>query len=98
MTNTECIEILEKMQFCEHTDFAHDITFGFGYSDEYKALDHAINVLKQRLSQEEIKVFDDLIAEWELRAKYNIDVRDYKTYSLLIKIRERIIQWQQEKS
>lgn len=48
MTNEECIAILEKMQFCEHTDFLSDKTFGFAYSEEWKALNYAIEQLKEQ--------------------------------------------------
>lgn len=38
-----------------------------------------------------MQIFDGLIAEYELRAKYNDDVRDYEVYSMLIKAREDIV-------
>lgn len=42
---------------------------------------------EQTISEEELNLFDGLIAEYELRAKYNDDVRDYKVYSMLVNAR-----------
>lgn len=42
------------------------------------------------MTDDERKLLSDLISEYELRAKYNDDVRDYKMYSLLVKIREKL--------
>lgn len=39
------------------------------------------------MNDKDIEIFDGLIAEYELRAKYNDDPRDYETYSMLIKAR-----------
>ena len=37
------------------------------------------------MSEKELKVLAELIEEYELRAKYNDDQRDYATYSVLVK-------------
>lgn len=39
------------------------------------------------MSDKEMLLFDGLIAEYELRAKYNDDQRDYEIYSMLINAR-----------
>lgn len=40
------------------------------------------------MSEKELKVLSDLISEYELRAKYNDDQRDYVTYHVLVKAYE----------
>lgn len=38
------------------------------------------------MTKDEIDLLIGLISEYELRAKYNNDIRDYKTYSMLLKV------------
>lgn len=39
------------------------------------------------MSKKEMQLFDGLISEYELRAKYNDDQRDYEIYSMLVNAR-----------
>lgn len=39
------------------------------------------------MTEKEMQLFDGLIAEYELRAKYNDDTRDYEVYSMLVNAR-----------
>lgn len=43
------------------------------------------------LNDEEKKILVELLKEYELRAKYNNDVRDYRTYSVLEKVVRNVI-------
>ena len=40
------------------------------------------------MTENEMKLLSDLISEYELRAKYNDDGRDYQMYSMLVKAKE----------
>lgn len=39
------------------------------------------------MCESEYKILLSLIEEYELRAKYNDDARDYATYSMLLKVK-----------
>lgn len=43
------------------------------------------------MSKEELKILSELVSEYELRARYNNDIRDYQIYSVLIKLQNMVI-------
>lgn len=40
------------------------------------------------MNDEEMRLLNSLIGEYEIRARYNSDPREYKTYSMLLKVKE----------